>query len=86
VTLLSSALQAASTVLVPLLDDVPMPSEVKPGWLALGLVVTLCAVTVLLWLSMRKQLGRIHFDEEPDGDTQPRDPGGHEQPDRPEER
>ncbi len=73
----SSALE---TVVVPLLDDVPLPSEVTPGWVALVVILALIAVTVLLWRSMRKQLGRIRFDEEPDGDAgQP----GAEDPDRP---
>jgi hypothetical protein len=41
----------------------PDPSEVKPGWVALVVVLVLCAATVLLWLSMRKQLGKIRFEE-----------------------
>jgi hypothetical protein len=77
---LGTASAVGSTVVVPLLDDVPLPSEVTPGWVALAVILTLIAVTVLLWRSMRKQLGRIRFDEEPDGDAgQP----GAEDPDRP---
>jgi type VI protein secretion system component VasK len=45
----------------PPLDDEPQPEDVKPGWIALGLVVALFAVTWLLWGSMRKQIGRISF-------------------------
>ncbi len=41
----------------------PEASEVKPGWIAFAIVVALCVVTTLLWLNMRKQLGRIRFDE-----------------------
>lgn len=49
-------------------DPVPAEEDVKPGWVALVLVLVLCAVTVLLWLSMRKQLGRIRIDKEPQAD------------------
>ncbi|GAA2837217.1 hypothetical protein [Kribbella solani] len=38
------------------------PNVVKPGWIALLIVLALGAVTVLLWLSMRKQLRRIDVD------------------------
>ncbi len=32
-----------------------------------ALILALVVVTVLLWLSMRRHLGRIHFDEPADG-------------------
>jgi hypothetical protein len=35
------------------------PSQVKPGWVAFGVVVALCLVTFLLWRSMNHQLGKI---------------------------
>ena len=54
-------------------DDGPAPSEIKPGWVALVIVLALCVVTVLLWLNMRKQLGKIHFEEK---DTPRRRRGG----------
>jgi hypothetical protein len=38
-------------------------SDVKPGWGALLVVLVLLVATTLLWLSMRKQLGRISFEE-----------------------
>jgi hypothetical protein len=41
----------------------PDPSEVKPGLVAFVVVVLLCVATVLLWLSMRKQLRKIRFEE-----------------------
>jgi hypothetical protein len=47
-------------------DEVPDPDDVRPGWIALGSFLLLAFVTVLLWLSMRKQLRRIDFDEEGD--------------------
>lgn len=53
--------------LVTLLDPVPADGDVKAGWGAAVLVVGLIVVTVLLWFSLRKQLGRIRFEEEPDG-------------------
>lgn len=49
----------------------PDPTDVKPGWLGLGVVLALAVAVVLLWLSMRRQLGKIDFEEPPD----PR-PGG----------
>jgi hypothetical protein len=46
--------------LLPLVTDpVPEPSEVKPGWIALIVVLALLAASTLLWFSMRKQLGKI---------------------------
>jgi hypothetical protein len=44
-------------------DAAPDPEDIKPGWVALVLVLILCVATTLLWLSMRKQLGKIHFEE-----------------------
>ena len=61
-----SLLQSAQQLLVvglEALDEAPAPENVKPGYIALGSFLLLCAVTVLLWLNMRKQLGRITFDD-----------------------
>ncbi len=44
-------------------DEAPAPADIKPGWVALVIVLTLCVVTTLLWLNMRKQLGKIRFEE-----------------------
>ena len=38
------------------------PNSVKPGWVALLIVLALGAATVLLWRNMGKQLKRIDFD------------------------
>ena len=57
------AAHAVALVLTQALDDVPDPEDVRPGWIALGSFLLLALVTVLLWLSMRKQLGKIRFDE-----------------------
>jgi|tagenome__1003787_1003787.scaffolds.fasta_scaffold16259379_2 hypothetical protein len=35
------------------------PNDIKPGWIAFWIVMGLCAVTVLLWLNMNKQLRKI---------------------------
>ncbi len=51
-------------------DPVPDPSEVKPGWIALVVVLSLCAATTLLWLSLRKHLGRIQVPREDDLEDQ----------------
>ncbi len=40
-------------------DPVPEPSDVKPGWVSGVVVAALVAASVLLWFSMRKQLGKI---------------------------
>jgi hypothetical protein len=38
------------------------PNSVRPGWVALLIVLALGAVTVLLWRNMGKQLKKIKFD------------------------
>jgi len=47
------------------LDEPPAAEDIKPGWIALVLVIALGVATVLLWLSMRKRLGKIRFDDRP---------------------
>jgi hypothetical protein len=81
---LTALLQQPVLAIAPLLDPVPEPSEVTPGWGAAVLVAGLIVATVLLWFSMRKQLSKIRFREEPDAsdvdasaDQAPRD-AGHE--------
>ena len=54
-------------VLVPLVDEVPDPADVKPGWLGFGVFLLLAAATVFLAFSFRKQLKRVDFEEEADG-------------------
>ncbi|MPZ61721.1 MAG: hypothetical protein GEU93_10580 [Propionibacteriales bacterium] len=39
------------------------PEKVKPGWLGLFVVLALCLVTLLLWLSMNRQLKKVDFDD-----------------------
>ena len=49
-------------------DPVPAPEDVRPGWIALVTVVLLCAASVFLWFSMRKQLRRIQVPHEGEGE------------------
>jgi hypothetical protein len=51
------------TVLVPLVDEVPDPEDVKPGWLGFGVFLLLAAAVVLLVFSFRKQLKKVDFEE-----------------------
>jgi hypothetical protein len=53
-------------VLLPLVQKGPDPADVKPGWLGFGMFIALAVAVVLLWLSMRRQLKKIDFVEEPD--------------------
>ncbi len=39
------------------------PERVRPGVLALVIVLALCVLTFLLWRSMNKQLKKIRFDD-----------------------
>ena len=61
--------------MVRLLDDVPEPDEVTPGWVYPLVFFGLVLATLLLWLSMRKQLKKVRFDETPDGTATPDAPG-----------
>ncbi|MFY9915820.1 MAG: hypothetical protein WAK18_14210 [Nocardioidaceae bacterium] len=69
------------------------PNNVKPGWIALGLVVVLGIATFLLWRSMNTQLGRIKAPHRADLDARgnlkkPAEPGsaaGRDAPESPEE-
>ena len=53
-------------VLVPLVDKAPDPADVKPGWLGFGVFLALAVAVAFLWFSMRKQLRKVDFEEEPD--------------------
>ena len=56
-------------------DPVPDPADVKPGWIALITVLALCAASLLLWFSMRKQIKRIQVPRDGDEiDGSPTDP------------
>lgn len=67
---------SAPAAVARLLDDVPAPEDVTPGWIYALVVIGLFVVTVLLWLSMRKQLKRIDVDQD-SGDEAPPGPEDH---------
>lgn len=69
------------TVLVPLVDEVPDPEDVKPGWLGFGVFLLLAAAVVFLVFSFRKQLRKVDF-EEPSDDGGPTSDGGAGRADR----
>jgi hypothetical protein len=60
-----AGLWVAAATIAPFAHQPPDPSQVKPGWLGLGVVVALAVAVTLLWLSFRKQLKKIDFEEEP---------------------
>jgi hypothetical protein len=47
------------------------PNTVKPGWVALLIVLALGGATVLLWRNMGKQLKKIDFDPADGADVPP---------------
>jgi hypothetical protein len=53
------------------------PAKVKPGWLALVIIVLMGLATYLLWRSMNRQLKKVDFD---DGVDRSKHEPGHEQP------
>lgn len=63
------------TVLVPLVDEVPDPEDVKPGWLGFGVFLLLAAAVVFLVFSFRKQLRKVDFEEKPRTDAPASDAG-----------
>jgi hypothetical protein len=54
------------SLVLPLAQKGPNPDDVKQGWLGLGVFLALAVATVLLWLSFRRQLRKVDFEEEPD--------------------
>lgn len=77
-----TALQSfAWTVLVPLVDEVPDPEDVKPGWLGFGVFLLLALALVVLFFSFRKQLRKVDFEEKPDGETESTGNGSDSGPD-----
>jgi hypothetical protein len=62
-------------VLLPLVAETPDPADVKPGWLGLGMFLVLAVAVVLLWLSMRRHLKKVDFEEEPDAPAAGPEPG-----------
>jgi hypothetical protein len=71
-------------LLLPWVAEAPDPADVKQGWLGFAVFVALAVAVVLLWLSMRRHLKKVDFEEEPDPpgeeptattDTPEREPG-----------
>jgi hypothetical protein len=54
------------TLLLPLAQSKPDPSEATAGWLGLVVFLALAGAVVLLWLSLRRHLKKVNFEEEPD--------------------
>jgi hypothetical protein len=50
---------------------VPADDQVRPGYIALGLMVLMCVATFLLWMNMRKQIRKIDFEETEDEKAPP---------------
>ena len=69
------------TVTTSLLTAEIDPNSVRPGWVALLIVLALGAATVLLWRNMGKQLKRIDFDGDHDGADDPAPSGDPASPD-----
>ena len=76
-SLLTASADLVLTVLVPLTDEVPDAKDVNTGWWYVLVFFGLIAATLLLWLSMRKQLKKIRFDDSPPNevDRDSEDPG-----------
>jgi hypothetical protein len=55
---------------LPLVDKAPDPADVKPGWLAFVIFLAMFAAVILLWLSMRRHLKKVDFEEAPDDGAQ----------------
>jgi hypothetical protein len=62
----SSLLGVPAGVWVPLVDKPPDPSEVGQGWIGFAVFLFLAVATVLLWLSFRRQLKKVNFEEQPE--------------------
>ncbi|MFI5732109.1 hypothetical protein ACIA49_18440 [Kribbella sp. NPDC051587] len=69
------------TFLAPVEID---PNSVRPGWVALLIVLALGAATVLLWRNMGKQLKKIDFEgddaDAPAASSGPASPGSSADP------
>jgi hypothetical protein len=50
------------------------PNSVRPGWVALLIVVALGGATFLLWRSMGRQMKKIDFDPDAEARSTPDEP------------
>jgi len=63
----------------------PNPNDVVGGWVAFVVVVAMGAAVVFLYFSLKKQLGKVNFEEAPDPrNVPPEQPAEPEQPRTPE--
>jgi hypothetical protein len=67
------SLDSVLTVLLPLTEEAPDAEDVNTGWWYVLVFFALLAATILLWLSMRKQLKKIRFEEKPSAEPTSRD-------------
>ena len=65
-----TALPVLLATLLPLAAKGPNPADVKPGWLGFSVFLALAVATLLLWLSFRKQIKKVDFEEEVDDKAQ----------------
>jgi hypothetical protein len=56
------------------------PNDIRPGWIALGVVVALAIATFLLWRSMNTQLRRINVPTKAELAEQDAAEDGHDAP------
>jgi hypothetical protein len=71
-----SPLLHLSALVAPVLSDDLDPKieeNLTPGWVGAIVIVGLMAVTVLLWLSMRRQFRKIRFEDDGTDGTPPGD-------------
>jgi hypothetical protein len=65
----------------------PNPNDVVGGWVAFLVVLAMGAAVVFLYFSLKKQLGKVKFEEEPDPSEAPAEtPDGDRPADRPADR
>ena len=72
-----------TSALGPVLETVlakapPNPNDVVGGWVAFVVVIAMGAAVVFLYFSLKKQLGKVNFEEQPDPRNAPA-----EQPEQP---
>jgi hypothetical protein len=60
----------------------PNPNDVVGGWVAFFVVLAMGAAVVFLYFSLKKQLGKVNFEEQPDpkGTEQPTEPSSEQRP------
>jgi hypothetical protein len=71
-----NALILAHAMVVRAADRAPDPEDVKPGGLALVIVLLMILATYLLWRSMNRQLKKVDFD---DGSASPKPGTGNQE-------